>query len=101
MTPYTLVLRDKHRGTARSRVRKVVRALISIGAEGLVSPVGPSVLDVVDNRSGTVIARWDDPPRADGATVWLPQLQDELQATGLTAFAEKYGLRELTTPEDR
>lgn len=93
MGPYLLVLRDEDAGTTRGRVRQAIRAVLSVGTQGLVSPVGRSALDVVSASSNAVVARWDDPPRADGSTGWMPVLQAELDDIGLEAFAEKYGLR--------
>jgi hypothetical protein len=92
VSQYRLVLRaaDLGEGAVTRSLRPVLRAAASIATGGMVSPVGPSELDVVDSVTGEVVGTWFDPPSAESAPAWLPKLQHELEVDGLDAFRQKY-----------
>jgi nucleotide-binding universal stress UspA family protein len=88
---YRLILRSADESPPLVKhAKQVLRSVLTVASEGLIPPVGRSVLDIEEKSSGAVVARWESPPSAEGSHAWLPELQDELDLVGLEAFCEKY-----------
>jgi hypothetical protein len=91
---------DRGEGVVTRSLRRAIRLAAGVALNGLVSPVGPSELDIVDSVTGEVVGTWFEPPSTESAPAWLPELQHELDQTGLDAFRQKYFVS-LAAPIDR